>query len=318
MLGSTTMKQLLLILSVSFALLGCAETTSEAHESTPVAGYPRTVKVFEDRELTLQRPIERIIPANTAAMEILADLGAFDSVLAVPEPAFAYSGHPLERTDWEGRTFERYLVEPMLAFEPDFVITHAWQNPETSGFLEENGVAVLDIPIPLSLDDLLEGIRATARVLELDERAEELCASLTARREALANSPHSELRLMTYASFGTGSWTAAKNTTADLFIRFAGLRNASAEHGLEGHAAIDVEMLLEIDPDYLLVGSSQEDPQWSATLDVLRNDESLKTLRAIREDRILVIPLAHYTANSHYLIDAAEGLAAQVAERERN
>lgn len=312
------MRTLLLLSSALFLAASCSERTTDASTNPAVSGYPRTVRVFDGEELTITRPIERVLPANTAALEILADLGALERIVAVPQPAFAYSGHALEPEAWKDKTFERYLVEPMLAHEPDFVITHAWQNPETSSFLKQHGIAVLDIPIPLSLDDLLAGIRATATVLELEERAEVLCANLVERHARMKDNEHSEVRLMTYSSFGTGGWTAGKRTTADLFIRFAGMRNAASEHGLEDHASIDVEMLLKIDPDYILVGSSQEDPQWSTTLEVLRNDESLKNLRAIREDRLLVIPLAHFTANSHYLIDAAEGLAAQVAERERN
>ncbi len=295
-----------LTLLFALALAACspdAQTSSPSPE-----GYPRTVATFDGAELVLQRPPKRVIPANAAALEILADLGELDRIVAVPKPIFEYGNIPLDASEWEGRVFENYLVEPMLAVTPDLVLTNSWQNPETSGFLTESGVAVLTIPEPASFEDLLQAIRVTASVLGKTERCEELCADLERRRSQLRAREEESVRVMTYTTFGTGSWTAAENTSADLLLELAGLRNASAEHGLEGHAAVDIETLLAIDPDYILVSGSSEDERWSTTLEAMRSDPALETLRALREDRILILPLQQFTANSHYLVEAAEAL----------
>jgi iron complex transport system substrate-binding protein len=316
MLRSNPMKYLLLGLSSLLLLLACADSTrqSSVHggEDSSAGSYPRTVETFGEQTLRIPRAPERILPANTATLELVAALGKLDQVIAVPAPAFAYANTELDPADWEGKTFERYLVEPMLALEPDLVLTNSWQNPETSTFLKDTGVTVLDLPTAQSLEDLLEAITVVGDVLEVPERAHELREELAARCERLRNTGRESRRVMTYSTFGTGGWTGGKGTTADLLITLAGLRNASSEHGLEGHAAIDIELLLTLDPDYILIGSSEEDPAWSATLEVIRNEPALESLRALREDRILVIPLKHYTSNSHYIIDAAEALAARI------
>ena len=304
------MKKLLILLLCSLGFASCSGDSGEAAtHAAPPPGYPRTVSTFDGGELVLARPPARIIPANAAALEILADLGQLDRVVSVPTPAFDYGNVELNLDTWGGRSFEHYLVEPMLACRPDLVMTNPWQNPETTNFLKKQGIAVLNVPAPSSFDDLLAAIRVTAEILEVPERADVLCAQLSARKAALLNTKRSNLRVMTYTTFGTGSWTGAKDTTADLLIRFAGMRNASTEHGLEGHAALDIETLLAIDPDYILVGASPDDPRWSTTLETMRNDPALSTLRALRKDQVLVLSLKHFTANSHYLVDAAEALA---------
>lgn len=302
---------LLLLCGLGFASCSGESSATAAHAASP-PGYPRTVSTFDGGELTLTRPPTRIIPANAAALEILGDLGQLERVVSVPTPAFDYGNIELDQDTWKGRSFEHYLVEPMLASRPDLVMTNPWQNPETTNFLREQGIAVLNVPAPTSFDDLLAAIRVTAEVLEVQDRAEALCAQLSERHAALRNTKRSSLRVMTYTTFGTGSWTAAKDTTADLLIQFAGMRNASTEHGLEGHAAIDIETLLAIDPDYILVGASADDSRWSTTLETMRNDPALATLRALRENQVLILPLKHFTANSHYLVDAAEALVALI------
>ena len=304
------MKRLLLLALTCATLLACNHEPGEP--KAQIAGYPRTVETFEGETLVLTRPPLRVLASNAGALELLADLGELDRSVAIPTTAFEYSNLELEPDDWKGRTFEKYLVEAVLSRSPDLVITHSWQNPETSDFLANSGIAVLALPTPETFGDLLRAIRVTASVLELDDRGETLCADLEERRALLNDSGNVAVRVMTYTTFGTGSWTAAKNTTADVLIRIAGMRNASAEHGLEGHAAIDIETLLGIDPDYIVVSGTAEDPRWSVTLESMRNDPTLATLRALREDRILVLPLEHFVTNSHYLLDAAEALAAAI------
>lgn len=294
---------------LTLALCACGTSTSN---SEAIPGYPRTVASFGGSELVMQRPPKRVIPANAAALELLIDLGLRDRIVSIPKPAFEYGNVALVKEDWEGRTFENYLVEPMLSAAPDLVLTNPWQNPETTSYLVANGVTVLSLPEPKSLDDLLEAIRVTASIFGETQRAEALCADLKRRHAALEAREHQSVRVMTYTTFGTGSWTAAKDTTADLLIQLAGMRNASSEHGLEGHAAVDIETLLSIDPDYILVSGSVQDERWSTTLEAMRSDPALESLRALREDHIRVMPLQLFTANSHYLLDGAEALAALI------
>lgn len=313
MLRSDLMKKLLASILFGLSLASCsAESNDPATRTASAPGYPRTVATFDGSELVLSRPPTRVIPANAAALEILADLDLLDRVVSIPTPAFDYGNIDLDPGAWNGRTFEHYLVEPMLVARPDLVMTNPWQNPETTSFLAENDIAILSIPAPTTFEDLLAAIRVTGEVLEVPERAETLCEGLRQRLAALQSRERKDLRVMTYTTFGTGSWTAAKNTTADLLIRFAGMRNASTEHGLEGHAAIDIETVLTIDPDYILVGASPDDPRWSTTLESMRNDPALATLSALRDDHVLILPLKHFTANSHYLVDAAEFLSALI------
>lgn len=301
--------RLLVALAALALCTACPSSEPSAADAPAVEGYPRTVATFEGRSLELPRPVRRVAAANAGAVEFLDALGALDRVCALPTTAFTYSSVALDRESFASRSFEKYLPEVVLARAPDLVITHAWQNRETTAVLTDAGIPVLRIPAPTAVADLGETLRVLGSLLELEHEGEEAARELEARAARLASSGEGAWTALTYTSYGTGSWTAARGTTADLVLRLAGLRNLAAEAGLEGHATLDLERLLTLEPDLIVVGADPEDPARSTTLETLRGEQALESLDALRNDRIVVLPAALFSTNSLTIVDAAERLA---------
>ena len=228
---------------------------------------------------------------------------------AIPDKAFEYGFLELSPEEWKGKTFGRYVGETVLALEPDVVVTHAWQNADATAVVRRSGVRVVELPDLRSYDDVLATLELLGRELGAEERARELRAELDARCAALDARPKpARRRVLPYSNFGSTGWTAGKGTTADVFIRLAGLVNAAAEAGLEGHVNLDNERLLAIDPDYILVGTAPRDPGYSIGAEYLRSEPSLQGLRAIRDGRVIVLTAKLVNASSHHVVDAAEAL----------
>jgi ABC-type Fe3+-hydroxamate transport system substrate-binding protein len=95
-------------------------------------------------------------------------------------------------------------------------------------------------------------------------------------------------------------------------IRLAGLRNAAAESGIEGHSSLDFERLIEIDPDVIVVSRPATGEEGSATREILVSTPALARIAAVREGRIAVLSAALLSADSPRLVDAAEALADEV------
>lgn len=258
---------------------------------------------------------QRIVPGNCSAAELLAVLVAPERFAALPEQIDAYSTldakvGPLARVP----RYARYVGENVIALAPDLVVTHVWQNQDTTAALASRGIPVLVLQSATTFEEVKTSLHAVGRAVHAQERAAQVERSLDARVAQLAASaaPRAKLRAFVYSNDGTGGTTAGARTSIDTVIRLAGLRNASAEAGLEGHVPADFERVLAIDPDLFVVGAQAAGEGGSATRNVIEGAASLAGLRAVRERRIVVLSAALLSADSLGIVDAAEALAGEV------
>lgn len=299
---------------LTFALLGCG---SEAVEAPPIG---HRVAGFDGRPVEVPKRPARIVPSTAAAASFVLALVGPERLAGLPEQVFAYSwsGRRLDPARFEGRLFGHFSAERMLELEPDLVISGALQSPEAALLLRRSGVASVTLPDLARFEDLIGAVEALGRILAAEAEASALAAELTERRGALAArlAAGDRRRVLTYSNLGTGGWTAGRGSTAELIVALSGHRSVAVEEGLEGYPPLDIEQLVELDPDVLVVGASAEDDAVSPTARYLRSESALATCRAVREDRIVVLPACLFSAGSHHVMDAAELLAAGIAALE--
>ena len=150
-----------------------------------------------------------------------------------------------------------------------------------------------------------------AAKLDEAQRGQAFVEGLEARRRSLQEkAPRSGMRVLPYGNYGAGGTTAGRGTTWQIMIELAGMRNAAAEAGMDGHPEIEFEQILAIDPDFFLV--SEPDGQETGSGEtLLRNEPLLQNLRAVKEGRFLRLPEYLYSAASHHVLTAAEMLGEQ-------
>lgn len=299
----------LLVLSIAWisALTACESRQDEAPgDATPPDG--------ESRFAVPAVPPRRILPVNASAVDFVVLLVEPERVVALPEEAFSYSSLSQDASGWNEHERIRQLTgEVVLQLEPDLIVMHEWQSPHVPE-LGPDVTPVLTLPVARTWPDVLESIRSVARAVRGEPRGETVIAELEARRRALAaDGGRAELRGLPYGNYGTGGTTAGAGTTWNLMTELAGMRNAATDAGLTGHATIDFEQVLAIDPDFFIVGADPGTGR-SPSAQLLREEPLLRDLDAIREDRIVVLPADQYSASSQRVLDAAEALARRVDE----
>lgn len=263
--------------------------------------------------VVLQGRVERCLPANANAVDLVVALSGTERIAGIPETAFEYANVELVEADWKERVFVRYEGEALLSLRPDLVIAQGMQNPDTGRALARAGVPVLLLPDVRGIDDLVRSVRMLGEALEEEQAAEELVAEIERRRAALAGKGWTKTwSVVPYSNYGTGGWTAGIGTTAEMYVELAGLRNAVVEAGLKGHFQVDAERLFELDPDVILVHSSARDPQRSPSAELLRSDPVLKRLRAVQEGRIVALSPQLLSTSSQHVLTTAERLAEEV------
>ncbi len=286
-------------------LLGCGPQPSHP----PRAGAP-------DLAPPLAGAPRRIVPATSAAAELLVLLVEPGRIAALPEQVDDFSTVDFSAPGLaELPRFPRYLAEPLLAVRPDLVLTFTWQSQDTTALLRRQGIPVLVLESGTSYASVRATLQQLGELLSAQDRALEIVAGLDARVAALAERARARppLRAMVYSNDGTGGWAGGARTTADALLALNGLVNAAAEAGMVGHQAADFERVLSIDPDLFVLGAPGRGTGDSATEAVLRGAAPLKELRALRADRIALIPSALLSADGPALIDAAEALERELA-----
>jgi iron complex transport system substrate-binding protein len=248
----------------------------------------------------------RVLAGNVGTLELALGLIDLKRFAAVPAEGYEYSilGRNPERIDGMPK-FPVFDAESILAAEPDLVLASDWQSFETISATRAAGLPVLRIPTPSSWEQLDEILLGLGVAFDAEQEAAALVLDLAQRREALAKrtQPFKHLRAMAYSNFGTGGATAGKGSTWDLIMQAAGVRNAATEVGIDGHEAIDLERLMEINPEFLLLS---EDVGGDAALEDLRSLPEQGGLEALKTGSIMRMPSELYASSSQHMLDAAE------------
>ncbi len=260
-------------------------------------------------------PPQAVVAASSGVVDLLCALLPPERIAGLPAQARDYSGRRQADDPYLARpSFELYAAEPILALRPDLVVSDRWGLAETSARLREAGLAVLELGSLETLPQVEQALVQLGEALHATETARQVAGSLRARAAHLVQrgSAWSGRRALAFSHGGTGGWVAGRGTSADTFITLAGLTNAAAESGIDGHARCSFEQLLVLDPDLIIVSGRADWDDLSSAARLLRSEPALARLQAVRHDRIVVLEAWLYSTVGPHLVTAAEALAAAV------
>lgn len=297
-------------------LCGCdgpALQADSATSATSLPGFPLELRGTDGGVSILEAPAARVLPGNSSAFDLVVAIAGPDRVGAFVEEAQQWSvscqREGLELR--EDQLIQRLDMESVVVAEVDLIVTHAWQVTEQRPLLERAGVPALEIPEVLGRAELREVFEVLGQALDEEEAAQALLESRLARLDDLAVRDRSHWGLMNLSYGGNGGWSAGTGTTFDTVVRWSGARNLLGEQGRDGHLTIDLETLLEMDPDAIIIGVGQ-DGAGGETIEFLREDPRVQDLHAVQNGRFILLPGALYGTASHHLVEAAELVATQL------
>jgi iron complex transport system substrate-binding protein len=285
----------------------------------PTAGAARGPQALATAQL--DAPPRRILPSTARALEFAAELVGPERFAGLPEQGFEYAVLGADEAAYAALPrFYAYLAEPVLALAPDVVLGDPWQPGDTSQRLVEAGLPVVVLPETVGWRDAADVLLEVGRLIGEPARARQAVERLERRVSALEDGAarRAGLRALAYSNFGSQGFSAGAGTTIDSVLALAGLTNATAEAGRQGHGPIGFEQLLVADPDVIVVSAplhteaGHAGDRGGASEAILLSEPSLASLRAVRERRIVSLSPGLYASASHRVVDAAEALAREV------
>ena len=210
-----------------------------------------TVADMTGREITLEKPADRIVALTASDCEIIYALGAGDKLVGRGE----YCDYPAEVMDVPSvQSGYDTNIEQILALEPQVLVMSTMaQSEEQIQQLENAGVKVV-VSDAQDIKGVYVAVNMIGKLLGKEKEADLICDAMQMTFDAVSaqvtDDGEEKTVYFEVSPLEYGLWTAGSHTFMDEIARMLGLKNAFAD--VEGWAEISEEQVLERNPDYIV------------------------------------------------------------------
>ena len=287
------------LVSLFLALVMAFSLTAAFAESTAV-----TVTDMAGREITLDAPATKVVALTASDCEILAALGAEDTLVGRGE----YCDYPESVLEVPAvQSGADTNLEQIIALEPQVVIMAKMaQTEEQVAALEEAGIRVV-VSDAQDIEGVYTAIRLIGALVGRNDEAEAMVADMQSTFADIAAKSENTGKTVYFevSPLQWGLWTAGKGTFMDELATMCGLTNAFAD--VEGWAEISEEQVLERDPDYI-VTISMYYGEGPTPVEEIQSRAGWDVLKAVQNDAIFNADSNEVSRPGPRLKDAAEAL----------
>ena len=287
------------LVSLFLALVMALSLTAAFAESTAV-----TVTDMAGREIALDAPATKVVALTASDCEILAALGAEDTLVGRGE----YCDYPESVLEVPAvQSGADTNLEQIIALEPQVVVMAKMaQTEEQVAALEEAGIRVV-VSDAQDIEGVYTAIRLIGALVGRNDEAEAMVADMQSTFADIAAKSENTGKTVYFevSPLQWGLWTAGKGTFMDELATMCGLTNAFAD--VEGWAEISEEQVLERDPDYI-VTISMYYGEGPTPVEEIQSRAGWDVLKAVQNDAIFNADSNEVSRPGPRLKDAAEAL----------
>ena len=287
------------LVSLFLALVMAFSLTAAFAESTAV-----TVTDMAGREITLDAPATKVVALTASDCEILAALGAEDTLVGRGE----YCDYPESVLEVPAvQSGADTNLEQIIALEPQVVVMAKMaQTEEQVAALEKAGIRVV-VSDAQDIEGVYTAIRLIGALVGRNDEAEAMVADMQSTFADIAAKSENTGKTVYFevSPLQWGLWTAGKGTFMDELATMCGLTNAFAD--VEGWAEISEEQVLERDPDYI-VTISMYYGEGPTPVEEIKSRTGWDALKAVQNDAIFNADSNEVSRPGPRLKDAAEAL----------
>ena len=247
---------------------------------------------------------QRVVSLNLCADELVLRLATPGTVKSVTwlarDPTLSNVAAMAQRVP-----VNRGLAEDVIPLDPELVIAGAYTARTAVALLKRVGIPVLELEVPISLQQALQQITDVANALGTQARGAELVAEIRRRLEALPVATTSaSARRPVAAVYQPNGYTIGRQSLVDDLLKHAGLRNLAVERQIDNYGTLPLEVLLLAQPD-LLVLNSTGDRTPALAYEVLHHPALAQRYRGTR---VVSVPSSWWSCPGPGLVDAIERL----------
>lgn len=295
--------KLIIMLAISFGLLlsACASTNMDENNSFEEKNEEQTEHIIledlQGKEITLERTPERIISLTAGDLNTIYALGGE----AVGRPVIRGKiSEELEKIEEVG-TSNDVNIEKIVSLNPDVVIAHPQLNKEAIPTLEDIGIDVIQTGAN-SVDDVKQSIHLIGKLVNQEDKADELVTNINEKLDELNEQKSVELR--TLVVFGVaGNWMAAlPDSLSGNLLEAVGHINIATDYPklerFPQYAQLESEKIVQADPEVILfITPGPFEEAVTAFSEEMEKNPAWNNIKAVKNDHFINLPNELFGAN---------------------
>jgi iron complex transport system substrate-binding protein len=288
---------------------GCRTSSGRSHMAGGNGPFPRVIRASE-MDISIARKPERIVSLSPSNDEILCALVDEKRIAGLSkfsqDAATSYVADAAHRIN----VFVDRNAEQIVSLRPDLVIAARYTKVDLKGVLSAIGTPLISTTDFRNFNEVEANIRLIAQAVGEEARAESVIGEMRQKIAAARSRLRPENEGLQALYLASGNFSAGANTSIHEILIAAGLKNAAAKAGINGHGKITTEQILQIDPDVLLIASGYERDRgfWQS----LQQNPQLSALKAVKKKRIVEAQARSVLTVSHHVADAVETIVDSV------
>jgi iron complex transport system substrate-binding protein len=270
-------------------------------------GGAQTSTITDDlgRQVAIKGVPHRIISLAPSNTEMVYALGLQDNLIGVT----TYCDYPPEVKDKPRvADFSKVDIEKIVSLQPDLVLAGNIHKDDTIPALEKLSVPVLGIN-PETLDQIFADLKLMGKFTGKEQQAGDLVAALDKRIKAVsaqtAALPPSSRPRVFFVTWHDPLWTTGKNTLVSDLITAAGGDNVAAD--ISGHGQIDLETVIQRNPQIILVMSSMG--VQNTSYEFIKSEARFQSTDALKNSRVYEVDADIFGRTTPRAVDGLETLA---------
>lgn len=284
------MKKILVILLSLFLVLNLAGCNAQKEPEPQETDTSIEITDQVGRQVVLEKPAEKVVSTYYLVTASLLTLGLKDRIVGVELKANSRQLYKLaakEMLDLPGVGSGKEInIEEIAKLEPDVVFLPKKQK-DAAEVLGDLGIPSIVVD-PESYDRFNELIMIIGKVCGTEEKATQLISYYDGIVSEVSLLTENAKRPTVYVA-GDSSWlhTCGGKMYQSEMVTISGGECVTASLDSDKWTDVSVEQLLQWDPEYIFVVNYAE-----YGIEDLVNDETLKDLRAVKENKVFMIPSA--------------------------
>ncbi|MDF2988365.1 MAG: ABC-type Fe3+-hydroxamate transport system, periplasmic component [Eubacterium sp.] len=301
-------------LSTAAAQSGTAAGSTLAVTDTKATKYPLTLTDANGATVTINAKPVKIVALPLGTCEMLLSIADKSEIAGmthfVDDPALS---NVAEAAKGAGQRLD-LNVERIIALQPDLVFTDTWSDEAVIKQLRDAKINVYQASVPSNIDQEKEMLKLLGNITDNTAKAEEVINWMDQKLKEISDKlatlkDNQKLSIVDYSEMGS---TSGKNTNFDDLVARAGLVNPVSKEGLDGWPQLSKEMIVKYNPDILNLPSwfydtSKSNPD--ALAKAIKADKALAGVKAVKNNKLFLLPYKHLSTTSQYSVLAVEDMA---------
>lgn len=296
---------LLLMLFIMTLVVGCGQILTGEQDTKAT----KTLTDAKGYKVVIPQKPQRIVSFSLSTDEILVDMLPTERIASL---SYLADDEGISHVVAKSKAVKEKIqgvpsVERILALKPDLVLLADWWSPNCIDTIRDMGICVYVYKTPYTVEDVKKSIREVALVVGEKEQGERMVQEYE-QKIKLAQSKVQAANLAKQKKIVVLSGHGVIGTKGSLFAdicKYAQIENCMERLVTGQNTTVSKEFILQENPDIIVLPGWNGAPTHTVeSKKELLEDPSLRPVKAIKDNNIVVLSGQSMYCVSHYVADA--------------